>query len=130
MNRFCVRFGSFGVSPFAFQQMLCPFLSFLVLSASLSRYDTSFAIHLTCPGDLCVFTFRHVPLTNFPTIHLKKPPNGYLALFSPRAKRATSSNVHVQNGCKELANGNITLNFTRPKSTTSTQRIMDLMRYV
>ena len=45
MNRFGVRFGSFGASPFAFQQMLYPFLSFLVLSASLARYDTSFAIH-------------------------------------------------------------------------------------
>ena len=65
MNRFCVRFGSFGVSPFAYEQMLCPFLSFLIVSASLARYDASFATHLTCPGDLCMLSFKHVPMTIF-----------------------------------------------------------------
>ena len=106
MNRFGVRFGSFGVSPFAFKQMPYPFLSFLILSAFLARCDASFAINLTCPGDLCAFTFKHVHVTHFLTIHLSELPNGYLTLFSPRAKRAAPSNVHVHNGCKELANGN------------------------
>ena len=57
MNRFCVRFGSFGVSPFAFEQMRYPFLSFRILSASLAGYDASFATHLTCPSDICMLTF-------------------------------------------------------------------------
>ena len=49
----CVRFSNFGVSLFTFGQILYPFLSsHKLMHVSLVYHDTTYAIHLTCPGFL------------------------------------------------------------------------------